>query len=51
MPKTLTDAEVGRYEETGVLFPISVMTSDKAAGYRAYCDDLEERLGGKTSGC
>jgi hypothetical protein len=36
-----------RYERDGIVFPIRVLTPDEVGAYRAACDDLETRLGGK----
>src|SRR5262249_30984643 len=36
-----------QYEADGLAFPIPVLTADEVSTYRAACDDLEARLGGK----
>lgn len=47
MSKVLSDAEVERYGEAGILFPIRVLSAAEAATYCDACNDLERRLGGK----
>ena len=46
MSYRLADAR-RRYETDGILFPIPVLTPAEARRYRAACDDLEARLGGR----
>jgi hypothetical protein len=39
--------EKNRYRDDGILFPITVLRTDEVVRYRAACDDLELRLGGR----
>jgi hypothetical protein len=47
MPKLLSEAQQRRYRRDGLLFPIRVLSPTEAGTYRAACDALEARLGGK----
>lgn len=49
MPKVLTPAQVERYREDGVLFPIPALSPAEVAGFRDAFFGLETRLGGKPS--
>jgi hypothetical protein len=46
MPKRLTEQQIERYRQEGILTPIPVLAPDETARYRAAYEDLEERLGG-----
>jgi non-haem Fe2+, alpha-ketoglutarate-dependent halogenase len=43
-PHSMTDADVKRYEEDGVLFPIQVLDSAEVARYRAAAEELDRAL-------
>ena len=45
--KCLTEAERRQYADDGIVFPIRVLSPDEAQRFRAACDELENRLGGK----
>jgi hypothetical protein len=47
MTRLLSEAQKHRYEQDGILFPVRVLSPEEALGYRAACDALETRLGGK----
>src|SRR5437763_9421203 len=47
MTRLLSEAERGRYDRDGIVFPIPVLSLDEAGQYRRACADLETRLGGK----
>src|SRR5262245_39213173 len=47
MTRLLSEAQKLRYEQDGILFPVRVLSPEEAHGYRAACDELEARLGGK----
>lgn len=36
-----------RYERDGLVFPVSIMTSEQASQFRQACDQLETRMGGR----
>jgi len=43
----LTSEQRHAYREQGIVYPLRVLTSAEAAGYRAECDTLETLLGGR----
>ena len=45
MAKHLSEAQIARYDEDGVVFPVDVLTSGEAARYRARLERLEARHG------
>ena len=47
MTRLLSDAQKRRYDEDGIVFPVSVLSTFEAREYRAACDALESQLGGK----
>ncbi len=49
MPKVLSGAQVERYREDGILFPIPALSPSEVARFREAFYDLEARLGGKPS--
>jgi hypothetical protein len=49
MSSTLSAAQVERYRQDGVLFPIPVLSAGEVERYRAAYLHLEQRLGGKPS--
>lgn len=44
---TVPDNLASTLRQEGIIWPIRVLTSEEAAGYRAQCDELEAALGGK----
>lgn len=50
MPKLLSDAEVARYRREGYLCPITVLSADEAATYRAKLEAAETAAGGSLPG-
>jgi hypothetical protein len=49
MPRVLSEAQVERYREDGILFPIPALSPAEVARFRDAFYDLETRLGGKPS--
>jgi non-heme Fe2+,alpha-ketoglutarate-dependent halogenase len=47
MARLLTDDQLQRYREDGLVFPVGVLTEQETETYRRACDDLEARLGGR----
>jgi hypothetical protein len=47
VPKLLTSDQQRHYARDGIAFPIRVLSPSEAGVFRAACDDLESRLGGK----
>src|ERR671934_250969 len=47
MPRQLTEAQQRGYHREGLAFPLPVLSPPETRRYRAACDDLEARLGGK----
>ncbi len=47
MPSTENGLDVRSYRTTGLAYPIPVLSVDEVDRYRAHCDELERRLGGK----
>jgi non-heme Fe2+,alpha-ketoglutarate-dependent halogenase len=47
MPKMLTESELSRYQQDGVLFPVPIMPAEEIALSLARSNELEEYLGGK----
>src|SRR5436309_754596 len=47
MAEFLTEDQRRRYAGDGLVFPIPVLSPAETARYRAACDELEGRLGGK----
>lgn len=47
MPSVMTNIERGRYRDHGLVFPILVLGRAEACSFRARCDELEQRLGGR----
>ncbi len=47
MNRALTEEQRLHYRRDGFLFPIAVLDLEQVRHYRAACDDLEARLGGK----
>jgi hypothetical protein len=44
--KRLTAAQVERYQQDGILFPVPVLSADEVACFRAAFEEVAERLGG-----
>jgi hypothetical protein len=47
MTHLLTEAQRGRYERDGIVFPVRVLSPEEVRNYRQACDELEAHLGGK----
>jgi ectoine hydroxylase-related dioxygenase (phytanoyl-CoA dioxygenase family) len=47
MPRQLTESQRQTYSRDGLLFPVPVLSPAETERYRAACDGLEARLGGK----
>src|SRR5919201_814826 len=47
MTRLLTEEQRRRYHADGVVFPIPVLSAEEVREYRAACEDLEARLGGR----
>src|SRR5438034_3868210 len=47
MAGMLSHQQIAEYRREGVVFPVRVLSAGGAATYRAACDELEARLGGK----
>jgi hypothetical protein len=47
MPKKLTDALRDGYLRDGLAFPVAALSGAEVGRYRAACDELESRLGGR----
>jgi ectoine hydroxylase-related dioxygenase (phytanoyl-CoA dioxygenase family) len=47
MPRRLSEAQLHDYRREGFLFPLRVLSTIEVQRYRAACDELEGRLGGK----
>jgi ectoine hydroxylase-related dioxygenase (phytanoyl-CoA dioxygenase family) len=47
MPRRLSEAQLHEYRREGFLSPLPVLSPIEAQRYRAACDELEGRLGGK----
>jgi ectoine hydroxylase-related dioxygenase (phytanoyl-CoA dioxygenase family) len=47
MTRLLSEDQQLRYRQDGIVFPVPVLSPEEALGYRAACDALEARLGGK----
>ena len=45
--KSLTASQRQQYSTDGIVFPVKVLSSDEVRRFRAACDELEDRLGGK----
>jgi chlorinating enzyme len=47
MPERLTQEQIERYPQDGIVTPIPVLSPEETARYRAAYEELEERLGGR----
>src|SRR5262245_52463781 len=47
MTRRLTEAQRHQYVTDGIVFPVPVFSPEEVGKYRAACDELEARLGGK----
>lgn len=47
MPRLLTESKRRRFSDTGVVYPVRVLSDAETDHYRAACNLLEQQLGGK----
>ena len=46
MGASLTQEQLDRYDDQGILFPLPVMSAEEATGYLAHANAIETALGG-----